>query len=176
MWKWVGSLADFAMTNVRVIRDAWGAFIIWCLIAVGICWWGLGYLYEFRLTNASSQISTLTSRMTVLAGERDDLQKRLAERPTPAPSAYSAREPDGLYQFGSPAASAPGGVLDRPAGLARFPRVIGGPNFNIQSDMDYRQFTLSGCQHGSFGSQATMGVVVQQFFSDVVCHISGLHP
>lgn len=155
------------MTNVRVIKGAWGAFVIWCLIAVG-------QVYEIRLANAAAQISTLAARVGVLAGERDDLQKKLAENPS-QPATPPQRDPGALYQCGELVARAPSGILDRPNGSVSFQSVVGGPNFDVHAAMDYRQFTLSDCQFNMSSVQGSMGVTTAVEYGNVTCRISGLH-
>jgi hypothetical protein len=175
MSEWIDSLVKHAMTNVRVIKDAWGPFVIWCVIAAGICWVSVGYVYDLRLANAASQIGTLTGRVTALAGERDDLQKRLAEKSSP-PSPTLQHDPDALYQFGELAARAPGGVPDRSSGTASFRSVIGGPNFNIGAPMDYREYNLSDCHFQAASAERRMGVLTSVSDLEVACRIVGLHP
>jgi hypothetical protein len=176
----MGSLLDKAfdhlMQNARVAKDAPLVFAAVLALAFVAAFWLSGLRYQGAVDQKQSTIDGLKTQIDGLKDQISNLQQKLAERPVTAPVAPPSRDPDMLYQFGAAAARAPGGVLDRPAGLARFPRVISGPDFNMQSDMEYRQFVLTGCRHGSYYCQTTLGLMVQQFFSDVVCHISGLRP
>lgn len=171
MWKWLDKLGEFAVTNARVVREAWGAFAIWCLIAVAACWYVLGQIYEVRLTTAQSAVSALSARLSAVDGELRDARSRPADLPKSV-----ERDPDALYQFGKSTARILGGVIDRAAGLARFPQVLGEADFNVRDNMEFRQFTLTACNHGNVGTQGSGNFVTSQIFWDVTCRISGLRP
>lgn len=175
MWKWLDRFGEFALTNVRVVRDAWGAFAVWCVIATAACWYAADRVYDLRLFNVQSTASALNSRLATVEGDLRDARRALAERPTPT-AQKAEPDPDSLYQLGTVTAGAPAGVVDRMTGMVQFPRVLGGPNFNVSADMNYRQFTLTGCSHGTFGRQSNGGFVTSQTFWDVTCRISGLRP
>ena len=59
------------MNNARVIKDAWAPFLLWCCFAALGLWWLEGQLYDVRLVNSQSTISSLT---TQLSGARSDIQ------------------------------------------------------------------------------------------------------
>ncbi len=140
------------------------------------CQWGYGRVIDQK----DSEISVLNGRIKSVEAQRDDLQKQRddlqkkldAQPPSPPPPPH---DPDVLYQFGEAAAQAPSGNIDRANGVVQFSRVVAGPTFNINADMEYRQFTLTGCQHGSYGSTGNFGQLTRQMFADVTCQISGLH-
>lgn len=172
MWKWLDKVSEFAVTNVRVVRDAWGAFLVWCIIALVACWYAIGIVYDTRLTNAQSTVSTLTTRLNAVEGELRDI-RAIPSTPKPPPL---ERDPDTVYQLGVPVGRAPGGEVDAGSSAVRFSRLIGTEDFNVQASMEYRRFLLTDCQHGSYATQGSFGVVVQRSFADVICRISGLHP
>ena len=78
MWELLQPIRDFAVTNVRVVREAWGAFLLWCITALVIAvigvWWFLSLVYETRLKNEQSTNS-------MLAATNQDLRSQLAARP-----------------------------------------------------------------------------------------------
>ncbi|MBV8460015.1 MAG: hypothetical protein JO009_03925 [Candidatus Eremiobacteraeota bacterium] len=163
------------MSNVRVVRDAWGAFAVWCVMVVGAVWIAEGKIYDFQLANARSAVESLMARVTVLEGENRDFQAQLAskigEKPPPP-----QRDPDGLYQLGEFVAQAPSGQIDRVDGIVRFNSIIGGPNFNVHDTIEYRQFALSGCSFDVSSEKASMGIVTSVDYAHVTCRISEVRP
>lgn len=175
MGWWLEKLVDFAVRNARSVRDGWAAFVVWCIIAFVVSWYGLGQIYETRLTNAQSEIASLKTRMAVLESENRDLDQKVTSAQNKSPQ-MQTRDPDELYQFGEAAAQAPSGQIDRPSGIIKFPRVISGPNFNINADIEYREFKLALCRYGIYSSTKNFGIFSRQMFADVTCQIVGMHP
>lgn len=81
MWKWLDSVGEFAVSNARVIKDAWSAFVVWCLIITAVAWWVMGQVYEVRLANSQSTVSSLTAQLSGAHSDIQDLRAQLAARP-----------------------------------------------------------------------------------------------
>ena len=160
---------------MRVVRDAWGAFAVWCVLAAGVCWYAADRVYDLRLSNVQSTTSALSSRLATVEGDLRDARRALAERPPP-PAQKVESDPDALYQLGTKTARAPGGLVDLANGTVQFQAILGDQNLNINTDMYYRQFTLTSCVHGSSSKGGSNGLLTSQSFSGVTCRISGLHP
>ena len=175
MWKWLDKVGEFALTNVRVIRDAWGAFTIWCAIALVACWYVADRVYDVRLSNARSSVNNLASRLTSVEGNLRDAQRTIAGQ-VALPAQRVEQDPDSLYQLGMMTARAPGGLVDRSTGTVQLPKIVGYPDLNMNADMYYRQFILTACTYGKYGIRRTDSVVTSQLYFDVTCQISGLHP
>ena len=81
MWKWLDPLFEFAVSNARVIKDAWLPFLVWCLIAIGLVWLVEGQVYEVRLANGQSAASSLAIQLSGARSDIQDLRAQLAARP-----------------------------------------------------------------------------------------------
>lgn len=147
------------------------------IVLAGLMWGAFQWGYGRILDQKDATIGTLNNRVSILTGERDDVRKQLEGKPNSSPGMTVAqRDPDALYQFGTSAARTLSPVIDRTAGSIRFSQILGGPDFNVDADMDYRQFILTGCSHGTSAHLGSAGFVTSQTFWDVTCRISGLHP
>jgi len=169
-------LADKLAEQWRLVKSAPFPYAAALVILAGLMFGAFQWGYGRVLDQKDAQIGTIKARLDAVTAERDDLKAKLAALPTSAPTASADRDPDSIYQFGAVVASAPAGQVDRPNGTVSFQSVIGTPNFNIHTSMEYRQFTINNCRFGGMGEQSSFGIVTQQEFAQVTCQIAGLHP
>jgi type II secretory pathway pseudopilin PulG len=80
MGKWLEKASDFAMSNVRIIGDAWAAFAVWCFLALLLAWLLMGQIYDVRLTNAQSTISSLNSQLSGVRADVQELRAKLSSK------------------------------------------------------------------------------------------------
>jgi hypothetical protein len=159
----------------RLVRQAPIPYAAALIILAGLIFAAFQWGYGRILDQKDAAIGTLKGQVDALNGERDDLRKRLAEKPSQGPTS-PPRDPDAFYQFGELVAHSPSGNIDRTNGMVSFPSVVGGPNFNVHSTMDYRQFILSDCRFDIAGSQGSMGITTAVGYGNLTCRISGVHP
>ena len=139
-----------------------GAFALGCVVG-SAGWYAAEAPDRAMLAEARAAVAGLTAKVSEAEG-------RIAAQA----AAATARDPDALYQAGKPVASTQSGEVDAAGTTARFARATGGPDFSMAADMEFRQYQLSGCQYGSYGTRSSFGVVTQQDFEQVTCHVAGL--
>jgi hypothetical protein len=169
-----GNIESKLSDQWRLVKEAPVPYVAGLLVLGGLIFsafqWGYGRIIEQR----DAEISVLKGRLSAVEADRNDLRKKLEDYP--GHHTTPSRDADSLYQYGEAVAQAPSGQIDRPNGIVRFTRVIGAPTFDVNAAMDYRQFTLTGCQYGTFGSTSNFGSINIQMFADLTCRIAGLHP
>lgn len=176
MWKWLEAIGEFAVTNWRVVRDAWGAFLVWCAIAAVALWWVQGKIVELQIINLQSEKSTLTTRVTVLEGQNRDLASQLASAKAPAstpePLKKTERDPDGIYQFGAQVGSVQFPQVNESSGIVVFAAITGAPKLNANREFEYRNMVLK-IREFHRDSQSNLGGRVDRALGDVTCEIVG---
>ena len=149
------------------------AFILLAGLIFAAFQWGYGRILEAK----GAAISTLNMRVGALLAERDDLRRQLDNKPVAQqapPSKPMERDPDGLYQFGRNVGTVTGVTPDPAHGVVAFRAIRATPDFNLDGDVEYRQFRLARCTSNGEGSMQFGGFVIQRTLSGVLCQISGM--
>ena len=141
------------------------AFLVFLLGGAGGFWLN-GLIHQGSIEGKDSTIQSLMTQNEILRGKT---------RGTPE-HAPQSRDPDTLYQMNMAVAKVPGGIVDRGNGIVAFPRIAGGPDINIQANLEFREFTIGNCHADSASAQKNGGMITTQSWGGLKCQILGLHP
>ena len=132
-------LAEYLVQNGRGLRQASLVFAITLLIAGIGAYWLVGLRYNEVVEQKNAETDALRTQVSELQDQLRNLLEQLLRREQ---ASTTARDPDGIYQFGSQVGTAQGARVDESRGTVSFETITGAMQFNTGTTFEYRDFIL----------------------------------
>ena len=132
-------LAEYLVQNGRGLRQASLVFAITLLIAGIGAYWLAGLRYNEVVEQKNAETDALRTQVSELQDQLRNLLEQLLRREQ---ASTTARDPDGIYQFGSQVGTAQGARVDESRGTVSFETITGAMQFNTGTTFEYRDFIL----------------------------------
>lgn len=176
---------DYLMQNARILWDAPLVFVATTVLAFGVAYFLVTLRFQGVVDQRTAALEQKAATIESLKAQIDSLQDRLKDRqqqlalrpapPEPSSSASTARDPDGIYQFGLQVGTGQMAQTDESGGFVRFGTISGAVKFNEKKEFEYRNFVLRVKEIGAVLIAHMAGQANRQLVQ-VTCEIIGRVP
>ena len=156
------------MQNGRGLRHAL-VFAVTLLTAGTGAYWLAGLRYNGIVEQKNAEVDALRTQVSELQDQLRNLLEQLLRRER---ASMTARDPDGIYQFGSQVGTVQGARVDESRSTVSFDIIAGAMQFNTGANFEYRDFILRA-KNAHIETRGSMSSQTGRSLVQVSCEIVG---